>query len=291
MYHKFTDSDIRSYCKEKLEALEYWLRRAVDETLTSAYGDYFRYSDHNGTKIIKADIEKKSKARQKAEPGRYSRLIDALLLDEIIDVICNPELYRKHFKLFLAEAFPDGREEARTFLKRLVPIRNSLVHANTISARQSEKAACYTNDVIDSIKSFYHSKNMNNEYNVPLILKIIDSFGNVFNRNQMGGAHDGGIAMNSTQQTNSYLHVGDILTIEIEVDPSFSEEEYAIDWRSAKGFSNILSSGKKIGIKITEKEVGRSFDIQCHITTNKPWHRMHMGIDDFMILYYKVLPP
>lgn len=291
MYHKLTDSEIRSICKEKLESLEYWLRRAIDETLTFAYGDYFTHTDPGGIKIIKTDLERKSRARQMAEPGRYSRLIDAVLLDEVIDILCNPELYRKHFKPFFAEAFPDGREEARTFLKRLVPIRNSLSHANAISARQSEQAICYTNDILDSFKTFYRSNNMGNEYNVPLILKVVDSFGSVFHRNQMGGAHDGGIAMSFTEQPNNYLHVGDILTIEIEVDPSFSEDEYQITWASAKGVSNTLSKNKKVAINITERQVAQSFDIQCRITSNKAWHRMHMGADDFMILYYKVLPP
>lgn len=291
MYYKLTDSELRGVCKQKLESLEYWLRRIIDELLKSEYNNYFEYIDGGGDRLIKAAIVRSLKSRKQNEPGRYPRLIDAVLLDDAIDIICKPESFKNHFKEVLKDAFPDGREEARTYLKRLIPARNSLSHANPISVRQAEQVICYSNDIIDSIKNFYTEKNMDNDYNVPLILKVIDSFGNVFHRNQMNNVHDGGIMKVFYNDPSYNLRVGDTVTIEVEVDPSFDENEYTITWSSAKGFTEPLPNGKKAIIQISEQQVAQSFDVQCRVKSNKNWHRMHLGADDFMLLYYKVLPP
>ncbi len=197
--------------------MEYWLRRIIDDTLAPIYNDYLNYSDEKGNRLIKNDIVKSLESRKVNEPHRYPRLIDAVLLDDAIDIICNPILYKKHFNEMFQQAFPDGREEARTFMKRLIPPRNSLSHANPISTRQAEQVICYSNDIIDSIKSYYSLKNMDNEYNVPLILKITDSFGNVFHRNQLNTVHDGGIAKQFFDDPKYHLRVGDVLGIIEEI--------------------------------------------------------------------------
>lgn len=291
MYFKLTDTELRSICKEKIESLEYWLRRLIDEILTASYNNYFDYRDEHGNYLINNGIKGTLNKRKTDEPERYSRLIDAVLLDDSIDIICNPTLYKKHFSDALNDAFPDGREEAKTFLKRLVYPRNCLAHANPISVRQAEQVICYSNDVIDSLKTFYQRNNMKTEYNVPLILKVTDSFGNVMYRNQFSNVHDGGIMATFYNESKFFLRPGDVLTIEIEVDPSFSEDEYTITWGSAKGFSAPLPQEKKAIINITNKQVASQFDVQCRITSNKEWHRMHLGADDFLVMYYKVLPP
>jgi len=291
MYYKLNDVEIRGICKERLESLEYWLRRIIDETLSKKFGDYINYSDEHGNKLIKSEFAKSLRSRKTNEPERYPRLVDAILLDDAINIICNPNLYKNHFAETLNLAFPDGQTEARTFMMRLVPARNALSHANPISIRQAEQIICYSNDIIDSIKKYYTEKNMDNEYNVPLILKVTDSFGNVFYRNQMGCVHDGGIMMNFLDNPRYNLRVGDTIALEIEIDPSFDEDEYTISWASTKNFGEPRPEGKKAVIKITEKQVSQRFDIQCNIKSNKKWHRMHNGSDDFMLFYYKVLPP
>lgn len=123
-----------------------------------------------------------------------------------------------------------------------------------------------------------------------MILKVTDSFGNVFHRSQLEGVHDGGIMKSFYDDSQYFLRVGDTLTLEVEVDPSFNVDNYSISWSSAKGL-NSIQSGKKLVLQITENHVAQQFDIQCRVVTNKGWHRMHMGADDFMIFYYKVLPP
>jgi hypothetical protein len=65
-----------------------------------------------------------------------------------------------HFGIALKHAFPHGREEARTFLVRIMETRNSLAHVNAISSRTAEQVICYSNDIIDSLKHHYRDLGM-----------------------------------------------------------------------------------------------------------------------------------
>jgi hypothetical protein len=284
------NSEIRGLCKERIEALEHWLRRLIDDLLTTAYGDYFNFSDANGNRIISKKLVEQVESRRGAEPTRYPRMIDAVLLDDAINIICKENLFKQHFKKPLVHAFPDGHVEARTFFLRLLPPRNHLAHANAISVRQAEQVLCYSNDIIESLKQFYRDRGMQQEFNVPQILKVSDSFGNTYTRSQFSHVHDGGIMMQFTGRDEFFLRPGDTLSVEIEVDPTFDPSEYRIHWSSAKGIDGV-PQGQKIILPITNRHVAQSFDLQCRVTTNRDWHRLHMGADDFLILYYKVLPP
>lgn len=132
---------------------------------------------------------------------------------------------------------------------------------------------------------------MQQDYNVPLILKVSDSFGQVFTRSQFGPCHDGGIMKTFSDQPQHFLRPGDTLVLELEVDPSFEPDTYILSWASVKGLGSPAPTGPRVVIPITNKQVGQQFDIQCRLTTKNEWHRMHMGVDDFLMLYYKVLPP
>ena len=187
------DSEIRSICKEKIESLEHWLRRLIDDMLTPIYGDYFSYTDTLGNRLIKKSLVQQVATRRANEPLRYPRNIDAVLLEDAVNIICKQDLYQNHFKPALVEAFPNGHDEAKTFFDRLLVPRNNLAHANAISIRQAEQIICYSNDVIDSLKIYYRAQGMQEAYDVPLILKVTDSFGNVFTRSQLSLCHYGGI--------------------------------------------------------------------------------------------------
>lgn len=287
MFYRLSDAEIRSTCKEKIESLEYWLRRLIDELLTKDYGvNYFDHQDDAGSSLINNKIKQSISRRRESEPTRFTRLIDATLLDEAVDIICKPNLFKKHFSEPLRKAFPDGREEARIFMHRLISPRNCLAHANPIGLRQAEQVLCYTNDIVDSIKAYYSEDNMSNRYNVPLIMKVTYSFGNTIHRSldqdQIGESfhHD----------ARFDLYPGDVLTVEIEVDPSFGEEEYTIRWSSIKGYAEPHPEGRKAVIHITKNQIGEPFDIQCRISSNRDWHRLNHGADDYMYLSYRVLP-
>lgn len=285
------DSELRSQCKEKIESLEHWLRRLIDDTLTPVYGDYFSFTDQVGNRLIKNSLVQQVAARRAHEPTRYPRNIDAVLLEDAVDIVCKPDLFQKHFRQALSKAFPDGREEARTFFGRVLIPRNNLAHANAIGARQAEQIICYSNDVIDSLKDYYRTLGMHETYNVPTILKVTDSFGHAFSRSQFGPCHDGGIMMNFSDEPHLFLRPGDTLTLEVEIDPAFDPNTYKIVWASTKQWVAASLEVAKVIIPITNRQVGQTFDVQCRVTSNKEWHRMHMGCDDFLMLYYKVLPP
>jgi hypothetical protein len=289
--NRMNDAEVRSLCKEKIESLEHWLRRLIDDTLTPIYGDYFQYADQKGNRLIRSSLTQQVEARRHQEPSRYPRNIDAVLLEDSVYIICKPELFKQHFRMALEQSFPEGSEEARTFLNRLLVPRNNLAHANAISIRQAEQIICYSNDVIDSLKAYYRALGMQQSYNVPLILKVTDSFGNVFTRSQFGPCHDGGITMSFTLKDDMFLRPGDMLTIEVEVDPAFDVDSYTLTWGSTKPWSISKVIGTKTVIPITNKQVGQNFDVQCRLTSKKDWHRMSIGADDFLLLQYKVLPP
>lgn len=292
MVYKLTDNELRNLCREKLESLEHWLRRLIDEELADKYGgDYFSYADSKGNRLIKKSIVEAFEERVKKEPSRYNRKIDAVLLDDAIAIVCNPSLYVL-FKPALSDAFPNGGNEARTFLKRLLDPRNRLAHANPISQRQAEQVICYSNDVIDSLRLYYAAIGMHQEYNVPLILKVIDSFGNVFYRNQMLPSHINSPHKNLAKLSQCFLRPGDTLTVEIEVDPAFDRSEYTVSWRISPSQNpfQIVSNDLKVKLHLSVQHVTESLILECRIKSNQQWHRMGSE-DDRLTLNYKVLPP
>lgn len=282
--------EIRSYCRSRLESLEHWLRSLAHELLTPVYGDLSTAVDSDGQHLFNKETREKAEGRIKRNPGRYIRYVDALLLDELISLICKEKYYKCYFKLALSAAFPQGLDMARAIMSRLVQPRNKLAHANPISAREAEQVICYSGDIIDSIKQFYRVKGMSEEYNVPKIIKITDSFGNSLFRDQLSMIHDGGISKSYVKDPRYYLRPGDIITFDIEIDASFSRKEYDILWASSKGIStNYIET--RLELSITNRHVSQNLDIQCRVTSKKDWHRMSMGCDDFFMAYFKVLPP
>lgn len=188
-----------------------------------------------------------------------------------------------HFWKPLSPAFPDGESEARTFLTRLLVPRNHLCHANSISVRQAEQVICYTNDVIESLKEYYRNINMQSIYNVPLILKVIDSFGNTFTRSQFQ-EHAGGILKCLYNDPKYDLHVGDTLTIEVEVDPCFDSSSYSLEWSVRCGLPLDFPNTTKIVIPITTQNVSQHFFVDCKVTTTREWHRLSGEKDDQLTL-------
>lgn len=293
MFYNLKDAEIRNICRGKLESLEYWLRRLIDETLSVSYGDFFNYIDENGRRLIKKDIVDSLDERVQKEPSRYARKVDAIYLQDAINIICKPHLFKAHFRIPLNDAYPNGNIEARTFMNRLVDPRNRLSHANSISNRQAEQIICYSNDIIDSLKKYYNNQNMTNEYNVPLILKFLDSHGSTYFREQLYKRADGSVFLNLKDEPSTILRPGDVLTLEVDIDPTFDTSEYQVHWRDISGQKTIY--GPKGVFHVTPKHVGSRVSFRCMVTTNKEWHRINFGTgayaDDDLEVVYKVLPP
>jgi hypothetical protein len=220
-------------------------------------------------------------------PERYKRPVDAALLDDLITIICKQDTYESCFATALAAAFPLGNEEARNFLNRLLAPRNHLSHANPISIRQAEQVICYSNDVVYALRNFYAMRGKADAYNAPSILRMWDSFGH------MEHAQAARADMHNFDYSDdpaSYLRPGDTLTIEIEVDPSFSDEGFMVKWSSIHVDEQQGERLVKFVLPVENRHVGRELPITIKIISHQDWHR-HQMWDDLWRVRYRVLPP
>lgn len=286
IFKKYTEEEIRSFSRLSLETLEYWLRQVIEESMSAKFGTkYLDATDNGGSAILPNKKTKSIKDRYASDTDRYKRIIDAALLDDLVTIICHPKLYQDLFKNYFETSYPNGINELRNILNKLLEPRNRLSHANPISHRQAEQVICYSHDIVDSIKHFYTLKNMHMEFNVPRIIRYKDSFGNEihFDKNARE-AH-----VNMMGKKEYYLRPGDTLELELEIDNSFDENEYTLTWRAIKKIPEFGNT-KKISLPIEEHHIGEELNIQCVVISNKTWHRMQQGYDDLLLAWYTVLP-
>ncbi|WP_439542580.1 hypothetical protein [Hyphomicrobium sp.] len=285
--HRLSEDELRSHCKRIVEALELWLRRLIHVNLSETYGsDYLHAIKSNGVdRVIRTDIAKRLEDAVAREPARYSRPIDAALLDDEIDIVCNPELYRAHFAQALGVTYPSS-QELRAVLSRLVTPRNSLYHANPISHHDAYRIFCYAHDVIGEVQKYFARRNMDRQFNAPSIIRISDSRGDARHfpvDDKMGSA-----MMDLSQDPAAILYSGDTISVEVEVDAAFDPEEYSIRWM----LSNIggeIGTGSKFTLELTDRHVSTRLCIVCRIDSKSPWHRFGTH-DDQGEIAYRVLP-
>jgi len=289
--HKFSEAELRQFCKEAIESLEFWLRRLIDITLEPIYGVNYINATVQGTNqnIIKKSIRESVQSRAASNPKRYPRMVDAMLLDDEIDIICHPDLYKNNFAEYFKPSYPFGNDHLRLYLRKIIEPRNNLSHSNPISVYQAEQVICYTHDIIESIKYRLKEKNMDKEYNAPMLIKVVDSRGIVI--------HDSQISRNNTclghidlaSNKSAWLRSGDTFSVEVEVDPSFSQDNYCIEWVLPKNV-NAIKTESKITIMLNDQDVRVDFTIYCKVVSNENWHRCG-DVDDAVGITYKVLPP
>lgn len=287
--HEMEFAILREYCKRKVENLEIWLRWIIDEEFTTLYGEhYFDQKDDNSQNLINSDIVRNAKKRKLAEPVRYNRLIDAILLEEAMSILCNPR-YKRIFKGYFKEEFNSNIEFARNRMVKLVPIRHKLSHAHEISVRDAERIICYTSDLIDSFKAYYKEKNMQERYNAPTIIRVKDSLGNIFESTQIR-RNGTGRGSCDTRASSVDIFSGDTLSVEIEVDPSFDKDSFGIHWifdRSSN--SNYSINHNKLVVSIEDIHIREDFTFYAIVTSNKSWHRCG-DCDDSISIIYQILP-
>lgn len=287
----FTETDLRDLCRHHIDTFENWSRRIIDDTFKDKYGsDYFNYTQPSGHPLIKSELLKRIEHRVKDNPGRYPRMIDAILLEDIEYFLCRDDFYESYFKDVL-EPFFSGKPEVRNVLNRLIPIRNKLSHSNTISLHEAEQCICYTGDFINVYKEHYTRIGKERDYNVPVILRIKDCLGTDLVRddsNYKWEIHFLGIT-NSEIQFRS----GDSYKLLLEVDSSFDQSFYTIRWIVKQDIRTIIKEGTGSIIEFTldNRNVSYAPEIYITLTTKRDWHRFH-DIDDVVQLHYMpVLPP
>jgi hypothetical protein len=282
MFLNTTIEETRSLCKEKIESLEYWLRRLIDTKLSEKYGpNYFESINASGLPIFGQSVQKHASSRMTQDPRRYTRKIDTLLLEEEIKVICKEY---SEFKTAFSKVFVNVNE-ARSFLNKIREARNPLYHANPITLRQAEQVYCYSNDILESLKHYYATSGMTKLYDAPLFIKFEDSLGNVRHRQTDTESQD---LVYPFQDPSSILRVGDILKVSVEIDPAYDPSTYSVRWSSIPSYSEIGHSAS-IELKLEEIHVSSSFQLLCFLKSNKAWHRKG-DKDDLLIVSYRVLP-
>lgn len=286
MYYSMSQDELRSLCRVNIEAFEKWARIIINNELTDLYGaDYFDYYINNDNPVIKKSIRDKSVKMMKEHPNRFKRKIDTLFLDEIIYILCKKDLYQNCFKQFLDTIYPDGNAEAKTFLSRIIPIRNSLSHSNPISVRDAERCICYTNDFIEGVKLYFEKKGEQRMFNTPNVIKLNDSLGNERYLNK-----DKSFDMVEIIDVNTgnlqKLHVGEKYAVTLTLDPSFGVEEYIFSWSIS---SKELGKTANLNVDITEDMIRERLAIYCTIKSNKNWHRYN-GYDQQFAIVFQVPP-
>ena len=271
--YSLTERDLRDHCKRAIEALETWMRRLIHQKLSDAYGaNYIDATRPSGQRVVNNEIVRRLRARMSSDPDRYPTPIDATLLEDAIALLCNPDLCQ-HFQESLMEAFPDGHAEAGTFLRRLIPIRNALYHSNPISVHEAYRVLCYSHDVIQSIKTYYETVNMQQQFNVPQVLRVIDSLGHALSFSPANRNPEGFGMLDYSRDERAILHCGDTLSIEAEVDPTFDPSTYQVEWL----ISNIggpRTQGPKFVLPLEERYVSTRLCLVCRVTSNAAWHKL-----------------
>ena len=212
--------------RRNVDAAESWLRKIIHHQLSKGLGaNYLNLAGTIKNEIIR-QVEEKTKQLGKA----VLRPIDATTFEQAIYLVTHPQLFPDFFRLPLSDAYPLGREQALLYLTRLKDIRNDVSHGRGSTARQTEQAACYANDLIDSLKAYFRNVGMGQTYDVPMIVRFVDNRGNE--------SHLEGLSTNVHMRIldlrplgRADLYPGDILVAEVEVDQSYDESEYHLFWR------------------------------------------------------------
>jgi hypothetical protein len=288
--YTISEAQMRDGCKRAIEGLELWLRRLIDTKLSEAYGqDYLEAQRPDGSRVIKSSLAQTLAERRSQEPARFVRTIDAAFLADQIQIICNPALYKDHFADALGGVFPEGKDCARTFLSRLIAPRNALSHANPISVHDAYRVLCYSMDVVEGLKAYYVQVNMANLYNVPTVVRILDSLGHVVYLSNSNHHSDGPAVVDYCRDEKSYLQRGDSIFIIAEVDPAFRPDQYEVEWQIAN-VGGPRTTGEKFQMVLSDRHVSARFCVVCRVISHQNWHKFG-SYDDQIDIAYKVLPP
>lgn len=286
MFYRYSEEELRSYCRTNIESLEKWARIVIDEELSNKYGNnYFDAKMQNGDPIIKKSINDKATDMLKKHPDRFRRKIDTLFLEEIIYILCKVQLYKGVFKAVLDSIYPDGCDEARTYLKRLIPIRNKLSHSNPISVREAEKTICYCNDFVDGIKLHFEKKGIGNMFNVPYAIRLNDSLGNEFLLRNNESPEI--VWIKNVNGEVAKFNVCEQYSLWVTMDPSFEKDDYRVSW-SING--KVISTDTMVCFEMTEEMVGEKIALTFQVVQNKKWHKFTIE-DQRVLIWFCVVPP
>jgi hypothetical protein len=286
-----SETEIRDLCRHHIDSFENWSRRLIDELFRENYdSDYLHHMISQDISLVKSEIRSRIEKRVSDNPNRFPRIIDAILIEDIEYFFCREDLYKNHFKGVL-EPFFSGRDEIRSVLNRIIPIRNKLSHGNSISTHEAEQCICYCNDFISTFKDFYETIGKEKIYNVPVFIRIKDSLGHDFVRDNT--EYDWELHSFQIPKPKIQLRSGEQYKLWVEVDTAFDSSFYEIKWVVKQKITDYIKkgTGNTIFFTLTDKNVSYSPEIDIILVTKRNWHRFG-EIDDHIVVHLEeVLPP
>ncbi|QIZ46067.1 hypothetical protein DWV07_03775 [Dickeya zeae] len=281
--HLLSADQVASSCRQRIESCELWLRYLIHNQLSGTFGaDYLSGLSPSNNPIFSASVRRNAASRYATARITPPRPVDTLLFDDLASVLAKADVYNEWFKTVLHTDFPLGSMQIKNILPLLVPIRNKLAHANgvTLTLHEAERALCYCNDLISAIQNHYTGASMADKFPAPIFTRISDSQGNVH--------------YPSDHRPNFYgkepLRCGDTIRFEVEVDSTFSPNEYDISWVVNNIANGQRGTGPIFSLVLDERHVGLQFSVSAMLVSHKSWHR-DQNFDAMAVLRYKVLPP
>lgn len=167
--------------------------------------------------------------------------------------------------------------------------RRAKISPRRISVHDAYRVLCYSHDIIQSIKDYYRATNMQQQFNVPTIIRVTDSLGHIVAFSAANRNPEGYGMLDYSRDDRAFLRCGDTLSIEVEVDSTFDPSTFEIEWLISNiGGPRIL--GPKFVLLLEERYVSSRFCAVCRIVTKASWHKLGTH-DDQIDIAYRILPP
>jgi hypothetical protein len=174
----------------------------------------------------------------------------------------------------LEEAIQAGQvtEDDMRTVRELREIRNNQVHSSAVDRTQVEHAVGLAEKMLANL-------NMHQTYNAPIFTRFADSLGH----SELPAGTDTWF-----RYTNTELRPGDTVRLEVEVDSSFSPDDYTIKWMVPGG--NETGTGDHFVLTLLPRHVRELLSINAIMNSKRDWHR-HGDFDAMIRISYRVLPP
>lgn len=130
-------------------------------------------------------------------------------------------------------------------------------------------------------------KNQEKDFNIPTIIKVVDSLGNEYLIKEGRAGESLDIIDPSTNQKKIFFH-GDKFSLNLTIDPSFDDTSYTLKWMN-QNLIEVFNNGKKVNVTITDSLIGETVILWCRLVTNNPWHRF-LDFDQQLMVHFKALP-
>ena len=279
---------IREKSRQNLENLELWLKRLLNEKLTTHFGtDYIHYQFSHGGFLFKKEIREYVEKKFETEPSRFHNHIDTFLLDHLIYTLCKQDIY----DLGVGDIFKESYKTSSVLhdsLFTLIEPRNKLSHANLkLSHLEIYRILFHTSQIISCIQIYYVKAGKEKMYNVPQILHITSSTGE---KKDFPEERSSKYFTLKENWDNNVFFPGDTIRLDIAVSPEFSDDSYMILWkRSLFEKPNEHNTKSYFSYTFTEMDIKETFIISVSLVSNKKWHK-HGSYDDKLDIFMSVAP-